>query len=398
MKKFRLPALVPAFAAMALALTAVATAPAFAADPGVTKDTIKIGMFGPLTGPTAIGSLPLLGAVAVYKNANDQGGINGRKIELVIEDDACDPNKTIAAVKKLIAQDQVFLIHGGWCSGTVLAIKPELARNPGLPFMVLAAASAAISTPVQSNIFQPVATTNTVAKAMVDFAMTKPNAKRIAIISHSDEWGKSHLDPIIANLKAVGLEPVETVYLERGGVDATSQILRIRAAKPDFVLAILYPPELTIYMRDAYKYGIKVPTVTTQGVSVEDMVKRVGLPAATKELFVFYPLNETLDSADLKKWSDLYIKYNPKTPVETLSFMSMTGALAVVEAIKRAGPDLTREKVIAELNKLNDFNPGIQSGALSFTPEQHAGIRTGKVIYMPGDRPKIVSRYPGEQQ
>ena len=395
MKNFRLTALVPAFAAAALVLTAVATTPAFAADPGVTKDTIKIGMFGPLTGPTAVGSLPLLGAVSVYKNANDQGGINGRKIELVIEDDACDPNKTIAAVKKLIAQDQVFMIHGGWCSGTVLAIKPELARNPGLPFMVLGAASAAISTPIQPNIFHPIATTNTVAKAMVDFAMTKPNAKRIAIISHSDEWGKSHLDPVIANLKAAGLEPVETVYLERGGVDATSQILRIRAAKPDFVLAILYPPELTIYMRDAYKYGIKVPTVTTQGVSVEDMVKRVGLPAATKELFVFYPLNATLDSADLKKWSDLYTKYNPKDPVETLSFMGMTGALAVVEALKRAGPDLTREKLIAELNKLNDFNPGIQSGALSFTPEQHAGIRTGKVIYMPGDRPKIVTRYPG---
>jgi branched-chain amino acid transport system substrate-binding protein len=397
MKKYRLSALVPNVAAVALALAAAAAAPATAADPGVTKDTIKIGMFGPLTGPTAVGSLPLLGADAVYKNVNDQGGINGRKIELVIEDDACDPNKTIAAVKKLISQDQVFMIHGGWCSGTVLAVKPELARNPGLPFMVLGAASAAISTPIQSNIFQPIATTNTVAKAMVDFAMTKPNAKRIAIISHSDEWGKSHLDPIILDLKAAGLEPVETVYLERGGVDATSQILRIRAAKPDFVLAVLYPPELTIYIRDAYKYGIKVPTVTTQGVSIEDMVKRVGLPAATKELFVFYPLNETLDSANLKKWSNLYTKYNPKAPVETLSFMGMTGALAVVEALKRAGPDLTREKFIAELNKLNDFNPGIQSGTLSFTPEQHAGIRTGKVIYMPGDRPKIVSRYPGAQ-
>jgi len=233
---------------------------------------------------------------------------------------------------------------------------------------------------------------------MVDFALSKPNAKRIAIISHSDEWGKSHLEPVVASLKAAGLEPVETVYLERGGVDATSQILRIRAAKPDFVLAILYPPELTIYLRDAYKYGIKVPTVTTQGVSIEDMVKRVGVPAATKELFVFYPLNATLDSPDLKKWQDMYTKYNPKDPVETLSFMGMTGALAVVEALKRAGPDLTREKVIAELNKLRDFNPGIQSGALSFTPEQHAGIRTGKVIYMPGTTPKIVSKYPGDTQ
>lgn len=370
--------------------------PAFAQKvPGLTKDSIKIGMFGPLTGPTAVGSLPLLGASAIYKSVNDAGGINGRKIELVIEDDACDPNKTIAATKKLIAQDQVFMIHGGWCSGTVMAIKPELANNPNMPFMVLGAASTAISSPVRPNIFQPVATTSTVANAMVDFASTKAGTKRIAIISHSDDWGKSHLDPELAKLKAAGIEPVEIAYLERGQVDATSQVLRIKNAKPDFVIANLYPPELTAYLRDAYKFGLRAPVVTTQGVSVEDMVKRVGVPQATKELFVFYPLNNTLEAPGFKQWIDLYKKYNPNDPVETLSFMGMTGALAVVQALKDAGPNLTQENFIAALNKLKDFNPGIQSGTLTFTPEQHAGIREGKVIYMPGSKPEIVAKYPG---
>ncbi|ALM82765.1 ABC transporter substrate-binding protein [Bordetella sp. N] len=361
---------------------------------GVTKDTIRIGMFGPLTGPTAVGSLPLLGATAIYKNVNDNGGINGRKIEVLVEDDACDPNKTIAATKKLISQDQVFMIHGGWCSGTVMAIKPELKNHADLPFMVLGAASTAISSPFQANIFHPVATTATVANSMVDFALSKPGAKRIAIISHSDEWGKSHIEPAIAALKAKGIEPVETVYLERGSTDATSQLLRLRAAKPDAVLAILYPPELTIYLRDANKYGIKAPTVATQGVSLEDMVKRVGNPAATKELYVFYPLSATLDAEGFKKWKDIYAAAHPKDPVETLSFMGMTGALAVVQALKNAGPDLTREKFIAELNKLKDFDPGIQSGPLTFTQQDHAGIKQGKMIYMKDGKPTIVSNYP----
>ena len=175
---------------------------------------------------------------------------------------------------------------------------------------------------------------------MVDFARTKPGTKRIAIISHSDEWGKSHLEPELARLKAAGLEVVETAYLERGQVDATSQVLRIKAAKPDFVLANLYPPELTAYLRDAYKYGVRTPVVTTQGVSIEDMVKRVGLPAATSELFVFYPLNTTLDAASFKPWIDLYSKYNPNDPVETLSFMGMTGALVIVQALKDANVDI----------------------------------------------------------
>lgn len=365
-----------------------------AAEPGLTNTTIKIGMFGPMTGTNSVGSLTVVGASAIYKNINDQGGIHGRKIELIVEDDACDPNKTIAAVKKLISQDEVFMIHGGWCSGTVLAAKPDILRQPTMPFMVLGAASAAISTPVEANIFQPVATTNTVAKAMVDFALSKPEAKRIAIISHSDEWGKSHLDPILSSLKAAGIEPVETVYLERGAADATSQILRIRTAKPDFVLAVLYSPELAIYMRDSYKYNVKAPTVTTQGVSIEDMVKRVGIPAATKELYVFYPLSDTQASEGMKKWSAIFEKYNPKTPVETLSFLGMTGALAVIDSLQKIGPDLTRAKVLAQFNQITAFNPGIQSGSLTFTPQQHAGISTGKVVYMPEDRPVIVGTYP----
>jgi branched-chain amino acid transport system substrate-binding protein len=381
-------------AAGAVATAALGITVPCAAETGVTKDTIKIGMFGPLTGSNAFGSLPLLGAEAVYKSVNDAGGINGRKISLSVEDDACDANRAIAGAKKLISQDNVFMIHGGWCSPTVMAIKPELANNPGLPYVVLGAASAAISTPLQPNIFQPVATTETVAKEMVDFAFTKPDVKRVAIISSSDDWGKSHLTPILAQLKAKGIEPVADVKMERGSSDSTSQVLRIREAKPDVVLAVLYAPELTIYLRTAARYSINQPTITTQGVSIEDMVKRVGNPQATKQLYVFYPLSETLEAPDFKKWIDLYKKYNAGQPVETLSFMGMTGALAVVEALKRAGPDLTREKFIAQLNALQNFDPGIQSGALTFSPQQHAGITSGKMIYWPNDKPLIVAKFP----
>lgn len=384
-------------AALVLAACLSAAALPAAAETGVTPDTIRIGMFGPLTGPTAVGSLPLFGAASVYKDVNDHGGIHGRKIELYIEDDACDPNKAISATKKLIAQDEVFMIHGGWCSGTVMAIKPELARNPGLPYMVLGAASAAISTPVMPNLFHPIATTQTVTRTMLDFALSKPDAQRIAIISHSDEWGKSHINPLLEYMKSKGMEPVESVWLERGSTSATSQLLKIRSAKPDVVLAILYPPELTLYLRGADKYGIKAPTVTTQGVSIEDMVHRVGNHEATKDLFVFYPLSGTLDAPAFGKWVDMYRKYYPNEPVETLSFMGMTGALAIVEALKRAGPDLTREKVIAELNQLKDFDPGLQSGPLTFTPEVHAGISSGKMIYWPKDRAEIVATYPAKQ-
>lgn len=381
-------------ARLLIAASLLSTPIAVLAETGVTQDTIRIGMFGPLTGPTAVGSLPLFGAAAIYKNVNDNGGIHGRKIQLSIEDDACDPNKTISATKKLISQDKVFMIHGGWCSGTVMAIKPELTRSPTLPYMVLGAASAAISKPVMPNLFHPIATTDTVTKTMLDFALSKPGAKRIAVISHSDEWGKSHMKPLLDYMKSKDMEPVESVWLERGSTSATSQLLKIRTAKPDVVLAILYPPELTLYLRDANKYNINAPTVTTQGVSIEDMVHRVGNASATNDLFVFYPLSSTLEAPSFQRWKDIYAKYYPKEPMETLSFMGMTGALAIVEALKQSGPELTREKFIAELNKLQDFDPGVQSGPLTFTPDVHAGISSGKMIYWPKDHAEIVASFP----
>ena len=100
--------------------------PAIGADPGITDTTIKLGMFGPLTGAVSIYGYPINnGAIAIYREINEQGGINGRKIEIVHEDGSCDPAKTRAAVKKLVHNDKVFMIHGGNCSAAVMAAKDE---------------------------------------------------------------------------------------------------------------------------------------------------------------------------------------------------------------------------------------------------------------------------------
>ena len=225
---------------------------AYAADPGVTNDTIKIGIFGPMTGAASSFGKAELGIQAVYKDANERGGINGRKIETVLEDTACDPAKGIAAIKKLTSEDQVFMMHGGSCSNVVMAVKPEVAAS-GVPLVVASAASNKISDPIAANIFQTVATTSTMGRSMVDFAMTKPGAKKIAVISHSDEWGKSGHDPAIEELKTkFNLTPVADVTFERGSINATPQVLKIKAAQPDFVLAFLYPAEFTIFLRDSF--------------------------------------------------------------------------------------------------------------------------------------------------
>jgi len=114
---------------------------------GLTKDSIRIGLFGPITGPYYFfGKLIMNGADLVYDEVNRQGGIHGKKIITVREDDKCDAAGGIAAIKKLIYQDDVFMIHGGGCSNPTLAARQE-AEQTRTPFVVFLAVADKITLP-----------------------------------------------------------------------------------------------------------------------------------------------------------------------------------------------------------------------------------------------------------
>src|SRR5882724_13182197 len=120
---------------------------------GVTADTITIGAFGALTGPGYLyGKIIMNGAETVYNEVNKAGGIHGRKIVLVREDDRCDAAAAIAAVKKLIFQEQVFMLHGGGCSNATIAARPEIEKG-NLPFVVFASVADEVTVPTHPQIF-----------------------------------------------------------------------------------------------------------------------------------------------------------------------------------------------------------------------------------------------------
>jgi branched-chain amino acid transport system substrate-binding protein len=374
-------------------LCALSIFPVLADSTGVTENSIKIGVFGPITGPASIFSKTVYGPLSVYKDINDKGGIYGRKIELLIEDDSCEPTKGIGAVKKLIAND-VFLLHGAFCTAVALAVKQEIVSHPEIPYMVIGAASASISKPVLPNLFQPVPTSETTSRQMAEFSLSKPGVKRIAVIRHTEEWGTAFSEPAIALLKERGFDPL-VVNLERGSTDATPQTLTIKNAQPDVVLAALYPPEFALYMRTAYKYGVKVTTVTTNVDTIEDTDKRLGIPAAMNDVFVGYTLKAIITSPELAPYTNIFRKYYPSEVLDPMSLHTMTGALAVVEALKRVGPNLTRKAFLAELNKLQHFAPGVFSGEVSFNPHDHAAPKTIRFVALVKRKPVLFDKYPG---
>ena len=351
-----------------------------AAETGVTKDTIKIGMFGPLTGPVSVYGYPINdGAIAIYKKVNDEGGINGRKIEIVDEDGVCDPAKTRAAVKKLIDRDEVFMIHGGSCSAAVFAARQEFIDDQ-VPYMVMAATLDKISAPVNHYIFTTTLPGSRDGSIMMRFARSMPNVKRIAIVKHTDEWAAAKLGAIYAEAKEAGMQIVADEALERKATDATAQVLKIKEAKPDVVFFVTYPGESAVFLRDARKYGLKGPFIGTNSVmDLLDLAERAGGIDTVKDTYASAFLAGPIGSPSMEESTAIFKKYFPNEKLQSLSFYGMSGAWTVVDALRRAGPDLTREKFIAALEQTKDGFAGPAYCKVTITKEDHQGCKDGQI-------------------
>ena len=136
---------------------------------GITDTTITIGNLGPFTGPSSVFTPLNYGPEAYFRYINEQGGVHGRKFKSVFADDSCNEAKGIAAAKKLIFEDKVFMIMANPCSGVAMAIKPMLLQE-GVPW-IGASANPKISRPPSPGIFHTTYTGIESGRAMASFAM-----------------------------------------------------------------------------------------------------------------------------------------------------------------------------------------------------------------------------------
>jgi branched-chain amino acid transport system substrate-binding protein len=363
-----------------------------AAQDGITDTTIKIGIMGPFTGNASSYSKAQIGLDAYYKWVNDQGGVHGRRIETVLEDYACDSTKGVAAVKKLIHQDRVFMLHGNSCSAVAMAIKP-IVVEAGIPWVVAHAANGAISSPPTKNIFHGVPVGKTMGIAMGQFVASKPGLSRVAVISHTDDWAKSYCGPATEFLASKNIKPAIEVAFERGQTDSTAQTLRIKQANPDFIIACLYEAETAIFLKDAKKFALNAPVMGTAGTDLENTLKRVGDLDTVANYYVPHMYADNLDGPRLKKFVDILKKYYPNESVTAFSLISMGGAAAVVDALKRAGRDLTREKLIAELDKTRNFDTGVLAGQITWTPADRDGVKEVAVAGFVKSKPTVLKAW-----
>jgi branched-chain amino acid transport system substrate-binding protein len=346
----------------------------------VTPTTIKIGLFGPLSGPNMPYGFDALKAAQMwYDKINKEGGINGRKIELAIEDDRCAPEGVIAAVKKLVEQDQIFMLHGGSCSAAVMPAKEYVVRNK-IPWVTLDASADGAIYPPTGYIFSGTISQHSGGGSVVDFSSSYLKAKKIGYINHDDAFGlwNHEAADFVAREKKVDLiaqsiEPTIT--------DVTAPLLKVLAGNPDVLVIATYARSAALIVKRAYELGFDKPIIVTNNAStnLDELVVNVGVKDAFKNFYVQDLMVDVMGGPKIKWVYDMYKQYYPDLaalPDHPNVYMpyGTVSAMVVVNALKAAGPDLTREKVRAAMSTLK-FDTGILGGPIEFRPNDPTGNR-----------------------
>ncbi|MGH7187185.1 MAG: ABC transporter substrate-binding protein, partial [Pseudomonadota bacterium] len=252
------------------------------------------------------------------------------------------------------------------------------------------AANGALSTPPVKSIFHGVPVGKTMGIAMGQFVASKPGLARVAMIAHTDDWAKSYCGPATEFLASKNIKPAIEVAFERGQTDATAQTLKIKQANPDFVIACLYEAETAIFLKDAKKFALNAPVMGTAGTDLENTLKRVGDLDTVANYFVPHMYADNLDGPRLRKFADILKKYYPNESVTAFSLISMGGGAAVVEALKRAGRELTREKLIAELDRTKNFDTGVLAGPITWSATDRDGVKEVAVAGFVKGKPTVL--------
>jgi len=351
----------------------MALAPA-SAETGVSDHEIVIGAFGVLTGPVYnYGKTAFDGAEVIYNEVNAAGGIDGRKIRFVREDDQCKPDVAVPAVRKLIYDDKVFMINGGACSNAALAAMPEIVRAE-IPWVITDATAPELTAPPKPFIFTTfqVGWMETVAQLQRALEL---GGKKIAIVRQHDAWAASRYQPLLDAMAKGGIKPVADEEVAPDVADTTAVALRVQASGADSVLLLLFPQAATVFMRDTYKIGYKPMVIGGSPLGdVGDMQKAIGIPGATARFEGLAP-TKALDDPAVQKYAPLVKKYFPNAELTPWHLVGIATAQFVVAALKQAGPDLTRAKLDTVLATMS-LTPDVYAGPIKCTPTDHQCYRT----------------------
>jgi branched-chain amino acid transport system substrate-binding protein len=266
--------------AIAAGLAAAATAGSVAAEDGVSQDKIVLGQVAALDGPAAALGLGMRqGLAAAFAEANRAGGVKGRTIELVSVDDGYEPDQSIVAARKLIAEDKVFALIGSVGTPTSAAVEP-IAAEAGVPLIGAFTGAELLRTPYKPNVINVRASYFQETETMVEHLTKDLGAKRIAIFYQDDSFGQAGLAGVKRALDKRGMALAAEGTYERNTTAVKGALLSIAKGAPDAIIMIGAYAPCAEFIRLAREMKVQAAFVNISFVGSEALAKALGSAGA----------------------------------------------------------------------------------------------------------------------
>ncbi len=357
--------------ALSLGLAATFLCAAQAAN---TQDEIVLGQVAPLTGTIAgTGTEYVAGGAAYFAYVNDSGGVHGRKIRVVLKDDSYKPDQTLAHTRQLLADEKPLALFGFIGTGNVLALnKNKILEDAGIALVAPYTGAQDLRDPMNPHIFHIRASYTDETAGMVDHLYTI-GVRRIAVMYQDDPFGKSGLAGAESALKKLGLELVA-----KGGYDRTkpeavdAAVAAIAPAKPDAVIMVAVNKASAAFIKKLRAQGSQAQLFSISVVNFKELLVNAGEDHARGigiSQVMPYPYSARIPV--VREFQTLMAKYQPDKVISYASMESFIAAKILVEAIRRCGPEPTRQKVITQLEKMNNYDVG--GFRITFSPDNHVG-------------------------
>jgi len=341
--------------------------------PGVTDTEIVLGAHGPLSNsPAATYAVIFDGMRAYFDYVNSQGGVYGRKIKFIVGDDHYSPPDAVEVVRNLVEQDGVFAIVGGLGDPTHLAVMDYLAEK-GVPDLFLGGGVPRFTDPIVKTRFAMTTDYVTETKIMGAYVEKSFAGQREGILYQNDDAGRTGLEETERLSKENDIQIVSEQAYDFGQFDLTSQMQRLKAYDPDFVVLMANPGAAANAIKVARELlHWDVPFIASAVSAVEITIELAG--AQNAEGMVSVTTGKMISEKDdpgVQRHIELMKQYAPDVPPSSLTEYGMSVAELTVQALKNAGPNLTRESVVEGAENIRDYCCILCLGPANLSPTDH---------------------------
>ncbi len=375
------------------ALLSAGTTAALAQSQGVSKTEITLGSIQDLSGPIAgFGKQVRLGMMLRVDEANEQGGINGRKLVLKVEDSAYDPKKAVLAAQKLVNQDKIFAMIAHIGTAQNLAAMPVQFEKNVVNFFPVTAAREMYE-PFHKLKYSFASTYFDQMRVAAPKMVKEKNAKKVCTMYQDDEFGLEVVRGAEAGLKTINVELAEKTSYKRGATDFSSQTAKMKAAGCDFVILGTIIRETIGAIGEARKTGFS-PTFLGSSAAYTDLIHKLGGKAMDGLYATMTSQHPYLDEASqpIRFWANKYkTKFN-----EDPTVFSVYGYNAVdifLRAAQKAGPNLSTDSFIKAMDTMTVAPDMFGSPEMIFTAQKRLGNDASRLSQIQDGKWKVVSDY-----